>query len=236
MIQLKYSSMAITIKKNKGKHMNYTKHYMLSAVMILLVNAGFQSTEKKEAPGINFFGEIITDNEKDTAENITIGGLYENIPLYGIPAASETSPTTNVTHVRLDDVKTIHHKRGKESIKEFQKRDYVEIEVEFKNGKKQNYLIERGRKLYYEIPFSDPKIPALEKELAFEALDTARIEGHRQKSRTSKKIEPEQKSAAREAVCSQAKINLEELEKEPLQGDSKSKVNKIKEAVNYLCD
>lgn len=203
-------------------------------VILFLVNAGFQSTEKKEAPAINFYGEVKTNNEKEQAEYITIGGLYENIPLYGIPAALETSPTTNVTHVRLDDIRAIFHKRGKESIKEFQKRDYVEIEIEFKNGKQQHYLIERGRKLYYEVPFSDPKIPSLEKELAFEALEQVSIKGHRQKSRSTK-VEPEAKSAAREAVCTQVQQNLEKLEKTELEATSKDVVEKIKEGVNYLC-
>lgn len=217
--------------KNKDK-------IFLAVIFLCLINAGFQSSEKKEAPAINFYGEVKTSNQTEQAEEITIGGLYENIPLYGIPAAAETSPTTNISHIRLDDIRTIRHKMGKESIKEFQKRDYVEIELEFKNGKKQSYLIERARKIYYEVPFSDPKIVPLEKELAPEALEHIIIKGHRQKARTTT-VEPEQKSAAREAVCMQAKKNLNELthvtEKTELREESKGFLNKIDEAVNYLC-
>lgn len=214
------------------------KYLLLTLILLFCVNTGFQSSEKKDTPTINFYGEITANNQTEQADNITIGGLYEDIPLYGIPALSETSPSTNITHVRLDDIQAIAHTIGKESIKEFKKRDYVEIELEFKNKKKQKYLIERARKIYYEVPFSDPKIAPLEKELAPEALQKIVIKGHLQKARTHV-IEPEKKSAAREAVCTKAKDNLKELEKIALNSEEKIEsrkiLNNINEAVDYLC-
>lgn len=204
------------------------------AALMCLMNTGFQSTEKKEAPAINFKGIVRTNGDHEKAENISISGLYENIPLYGIPKASDTSPTTNVTHVRLDEINAIRYKPGKESIKEYQKRDYVVIEVEFKTGKKQNYLVERSRKLYYEIPFSDPSIKPLEKELNFEALTELTIQGFTQRARNEQKVQTKEKSAAQEAICAQAKKDIATLEKES-QGMFSSGITKIKESFTHLC-
>lgn len=201
---------------------------------LCLINTGFQSTGKKESPAINFKGVVKTNGDTDKAENITISGLYENIPFYGIPQASETSPATNVTLIRLDEVAKIRHKPGKESIKEFQKRDYVEIEVEFKQGKNKTYLIERSRKLNYEIPFSDPSIKPLEKDLSFEALTELIIQGYVQKSRNEMTQQPKEQSAAKEAICTQAKKDLATLEKES-DGMFSSVITKIKESLNHLC-
>ena len=215
--------------------MNKNRSLVLACTaLICLMNTGFQSTEKKESPAINFKGTVQTNGEKEKAENITISGLYENIPLYGIPQAAETSPTTNVTHVRLDEIDAIRHKPGKESIKEFQRRDYVELEVEFKKGKKNNYLVERSRKLYYEIPFSDPSIKPLEKELNFEALTQLTIQGYTQKSRRDMTQRPQEQSAAKEALCAQAKKDIATLEKES-DGMFSSAITKIKESFTHLC-
>lgn len=204
------------------------------SALFCLLNTGFQSTEKKEAPAINFKGTVASNGEQDKAENITISGLYENIPVYGIPQGAETSPATNVTHVRLDEIKYIRHTLGKESIKEFQKRDYIEIEIEFEQNKKQKYLVERSRKLIYEIPFTDPSIKPLEKELGFEALTELKIEGYSQKTRNEMTKKPEQKSAAKEAICNQVKKDIATLEKES-QGMFSSAITKIKEAYTHLC-
>lgn len=212
----------------------YSSLVLACAALVCLMNTGYQSTEKKEAPAINFKGTVRTNGDQDKAENITISGLYENIPLYGIPQGAETSPTTNVTNVRLDEIDAIRHKPGAASIKEFQKRDYVEIEVEFKQQKKKNYLVERSRKLYYEIPFSDPSIKPLAKEVSFEALSELLITGYTQKTRSEMTAQPKEQSAAKEAICAQAKKDIATLEKES-GGMFSSVVTKIKESFTHLC-
>lgn len=204
---------------------------LLPVILFCLLNTGFQSTEKSEhEPAINFYGTV----NEESAENITIAGLYENIPFYSMPVAAETAPSADVVRVRLDEVKAIRHVPGKESIKQFQKRDYVELEIEFENGKRQPYLVERGRKIYYEIPFSDANIKPLPKEMLFEALVHMQIKGYNQKPRKDKPGPVIEKSAAKEAICTQAKKGIAELEAES-HGVFDGFIGKIKEAVNYLC-
>jgi hypothetical protein len=202
--------------------------------LAVLMNTGFQSTEKKEAPAINFKGTVTSQGITDRAENITISSLYENIPVYGIPQASETSPTTNVTEIRLDEIKAIRHQPGKASIKEFQKRDYVEIEIEFEQNRKQNYLVERSREINYEIPFADPSIKPLTRDVKFEAISEIIIQGYSQRSRKEATSKPKEQSAAKEAICSQVQKDIATLEKES-QGMFSSVIIKIKDACTHLC-
>lgn len=213
--------------------MNKTQTIILVyALGLLCINTGFQSTTKKETPSINAWGSV--DNEN--AENITISGLYEDIPVYEKPLQPETAPTANVAHVRFDDIKRIQNKRGKEGISKYQNREYIEIEIEFKNGKTHSYLVERARKIYYDIPFSDPNIKSLEKEVLFEAIREMGIKGIKQRPRDgqTKGLEQE-KSPARDALCTQVQESIKDLEKNTKDEQKTNVINKIKEAINYLC-
>lgn len=204
---------------------------LLPIVLLVCVNTGFQSTEKHDRePAVNFKGTV----NGETAENITVAGLYEDIPFYDIPLVAETAPTANVTHIRLDDIKALRHTPGKESIKQFQKRDYITFTIEFENGKTKPYLVERSRKIYYVVPFSDSRIQPLEKEILFEALQELTIQGYQQRARKDATGKVLEKSAAKEAICTQAKANLSALETES-HGMFSQLTGKIKEAVNYLC-
>lgn len=203
--------------------------------LVCLVNAGFQSTGSKEDPAINFFGVVEVNGSSDQAKNITISQLYENIKMYGIPASPETAPTTNVTLLRLDDIKKITGLPTGQNIKTFKQREYVEIQVQLTSGQTKNYLVERSRKLYYDVPTSDPSLQPLEKEVAMEAVKKVTIQGFKQKERTTEKPGAlKDKSAAQEALCANAKKNITELEKES-KGIFASTVESIKESIYYLC-
>lgn len=208
--------------------------YFVSAVaLVCLVNTGFKSTEIKETPAINFYGTVKSNGVVERAINITISGLYENIPVYDIPATADLAPTSAVTHINLAEVKALRHKHTKQAIKEYQKRDYIVLEIEFTGGKKKECLVERSRKLHYQVPFST-KVKPLDKEILFETLNEALIEGHKQRAlKETAQIHPND-SAAKDAVCQKAREGLDAL-KEKMPNDTTGIVEETEKAVNYLC-
>lgn len=203
---------------------------LMPIIMICLFNAGYQSTEKNEPePAVNFMGTI----NGEPAENITISGLYEHIPFYYVPSAPDAAPTGHVAHRRLDDIKAIR-RTGDKPIEQFQKRDYVHIEIEFVDGTKQPFLIERSRKIDYSVPFSDPKIKSAPNEMNFGSLNELTIASYKQRPRGGNEKRVLEKSAAKEALCTQAKKNIALLEQNSSES-FKPFIAKIKEATTLLC-
>lgn len=212
------------------------------AILFFLFNGGFQSTGGKEEPRINFYGTITAQGSKDSAENILISGLYEQIKFYAIPKSTTAQPTHNVTFIRLDDIKKITQPTPlpgeTSSIKTFDGRDYIEVSLTFEGNKTENYLVERSRKIYYDVPFKNETIEPLHKEIAIEALTELKINGYKQKNRQSiKKKSPNSPSAAKQALCKQAQTNISDLEKtvQDVESPLRSMIENIKQAVNHLC-
>lgn len=211
------------------------------ASLLCLVNTGFQSTSGDDKPAINFYGVAEVRGKKDRVENILIGGGYEGLKFYLVPENDESDPKAAYRELRLDDIKTIKaavplgSKQVDANIKKFKGLEYVEVIIELDSGRTDNYLVERARKLSYDIPFADPSVKPLEQDVRFDALQQLNIEGHRQRPRDNGgQNSIMQKSAAQEVMCTQAKKNIEKLEQES-KGAFDQFLGGIKEAVYYLC-
>lgn len=208
--------------------------YSISVLALLvLVNSGFKSAETKELPAINFYGTVKTHGVTERAINITIAGSYANdeIVVYNIPATHDVAPTGSPAKINnLSEVKAIRHHPTKEPIQKYLNREYVKIEVEFIGGKKQEFLVERSRKLNYQVPVSE-KV-TITKEPLLEMISEVVIEGHKQRAlKDNKQLDA---SAAKDAVCKEARAGLEKL-KETMPNDKTGIVEQTEKAVNYLC-
>jgi hypothetical protein len=180
---------------------------------ILLNWAGQESTSGKEKPQINFKGTL-TDNSDQTfnVENITISGLYKNIPLYAIPAQPEDNPEDNVTLINLaeiDALESVPH-NGHRAV--FKGRRYNKVIVRFKNHTESTFLVDSARKIFCDVAINKN---AIEKRLAFEALRELTITEHKQHAEGSSLAETEPKlSKGHERECAQAGHALHRLNEE----------------------
>ena len=131
-------------------------------------------------PDVNFTG-VIQDNtgKKFKASNITISGLYKQIPMYQKPTDIQDSsynPSINMIRLDLAEVSKIEVPHP-DDIHIFQDRKYMIIEVYSKNAAqtKNVYLIENSKKvLCREINSSGP----IERELGFAAIQIMTITGY----------------------------------------------------------
>lgn len=163
--------------------MRYTQNYLKIMVLITAacILANFSSQEDGQTPNAvhatNFFG-IITPLQGDPikVENISISGLFENIPVYAIPANVDTDPSVNTTRLRLTEItslNTVFDPNGKPKLLVFKGRDYIEIAVQFKDKTIKHYIIERSRQIFcYESFDALPK-----REFSFEGIKKLLIEG-----------------------------------------------------------
>ena len=132
-------------------------------------------------PDVNFYGSII-DNTGTTvqAQNITISGMYKQIPVYLKPqnlTQKDYNPADNIAFLDLAEIGTIASQNS-EHIYTFLNRPYIEITIVSKDGITTNmYLIETNKKIHFdEVNQSGP----IEREIAFTALHEINLTGYQQ--------------------------------------------------------
>ncbi|HBL98098.1 TPA: hypothetical protein DDZ86_00445 [Candidatus Dependentiae bacterium] len=215
--------------------------FALTAFMLCANFGSNSSTEGRAKPRISFYGTLTpSDGTKYPVKNILIGGLYEHIPFFAIPATENSTPSNDTTYLDLDNIDSIRpaFTLAKDSLRTYKNRDYLEIVVTLKktSGKEpgsseRHFLVDASRKL-----FCDQVTIAgdLEKEILFEAVQELTVLGFRPGEKNKGSTDTKDKSAAKEALCTETKKNLAELEAES-KGLFPDLIKKIKESVNYIC-
>ena len=219
------------------------------SILSLVLFANFsskQSMEAPEKPNINFTGTFIdAQGRKKNVENITIAGLYRQIPFYSIPTSTELDPTIDTTRIDLEEISEIRPAKTnpREAIRQFNNRDYMEVIIIFNDEQRdqENYIIETTRKIFCDII---SQAGPLEKEISFEGIRKLIIEGFhdREKKSEQKHAGGSQKSAAQEALCGEVNDLLETLEDEAKHitaPQTKKKIlditGQLKETISNIC-
>lgn len=156
----------------------------LTAIFFILAN--FSSQDELQTPNAvhstNFFGTVIPlQGDPIKVENISISGLFDTIPAYAIPINTDTDPAVNTTRLRLSDIMSIAtvFVEAKPKVLTFKGRDYIEIQVEFKDKTIKTYIIERSRQIFcYESFDALPK-----REFSLEGIKKLKIEGFSSRDR-----------------------------------------------------
>lgn len=156
----------------------------LWSMVLIIIFAQFssQSVDGGEKPKVNFKGTVIDKNDPEhpyDVENITISGLYKQIPVYKKPPRKNMNPNTNETRIDLDEIREIRvpYQGEMPNLSTYQNRQYIEIEVISNDSKqtKNSYIIETNRKLWCDsINEAGPE----EKRISFETLDRVIIKGY----------------------------------------------------------
>lgn len=223
--------------------------YALCALIICVNFSTNQSTGGEDKPPINYTGKLVsTDGTTNDIENITVSGLYKDIPVYEVPNQPDKNPALNTTYMNLDAVEKIRpiSNNPHESVKKFNNRDYVEIIITMKTlpgatgSKDQHFLVDSTRRIFCDVIGSAGI--NFKKEVAFEAISSLTMGAFKAKSATKAEIDKEQKvtedSAAKKALCAQAKDDLKALEaeaqKEP-NGILSKLTKSIQDTVHYIC-
>lgn len=151
----------------------------LPIIVVLCLNLGSPdvSVAGGEKPAINFKGKL-QDTNGDTyvVENITISGMYKQIPMYKKPNKVTLKPTDNVTRIDLSEINLILVPDKKTLT--FDGRDYVELEITYKDPTKtkENFIIEKYKRVWCDqVNAAGP----IEKDLAFSAVETLSIESYK---------------------------------------------------------
>lgn len=150
------------------------------ATSLLLVHFGSNddSIAGKDKPKINFYGKLTDSSGKTySVENITISGMYKQIPLYQKPADKNTDPTNNITRIDFAEVYSIRVPFP-DTVLTYNSRQYIELEVTSADLKrtKDTYIIEASKRLVCDqVNTAGP----IEKDLSFKAVDTLIFEGHK---------------------------------------------------------
>jgi len=178
--------------------------YPLFIVGAFLICANFSSQDSTiaggEKPPINFYGKL-TDSTGETyqVENITISNMYRQVPVYKEPTDKGTDPSINITRLDFIEIYSISVPHPNQVLS-FNNRQYVKLEITSRdaNHTKQEYIIEKSKRIICdEINTAG----AIEKDLAFQAVDTLVFEGHKateeKKATKEKKEEPQTTSAAK---------------------------------------
>lgn len=218
--------------------MKQLKHLSIGLIMIgLCANFGQQESDTaKEKPKVNFKGILRDSTGQDyPVENITIGLLYKDIPVYAKPASPSMEPEANTTLLDLNEIDEIKpaHARAEEGIVTYNNRRYIEIIVISRDTAKtaMNFIIELTRKIMCDIK---NEAGLIEKRLSFEALQSLKIESY------TKNVEPKENGSKektrnkdREYQCREASKALRELEteSEKVSGEQKNTLNKLIESV-----
>lgn len=164
-----------------------SKHLKMAALAaIFCVLANFSGQDEMQTPNAvhstNFFGIVIPlQGDPIKVENISISGLFDTIPVYAIPLNTDTDPAVNTTRLRLSDITSITtvFVEGKPKVLNFKGRDYVEINVEFKDKTINTYIIERSRQIFcYESFDALPK-----REFSLEGIKKLIVEGSSSRDR-----------------------------------------------------
>jgi hypothetical protein len=214
-----------TTKRKKFMIRSIFWYVNLFLILLCCTQLSKQSTDVREKPRINFKGEIIRPNNKVyEVENITISGLYQQIPLYAVPENKMSDPSEDTTFIELSEISELYPAKAnaREALHTFKDRDYIEITVVWKDSKKttENYIIEATRKILCDtISEAGP----IERELSFFALKKLILKGYAYRDReqslsqksskkdTKVRTDNKKQSAARDALCGKVSHLLEDL-------------------------
>ncbi len=151
----------------------------LPIIVVLCLNLGSPdiSVAGGEKPTINFKGKL-QDTNGDTylVENITISGLYKQIPMYKKPNKITLKPTDNITRIDLSEISLISV--PEKTAVMFDGRDYIELEITFRDPTKtkERFIIEKHKRIWCDqVNAAGP----IEKDLAFNAIETVTIESYK---------------------------------------------------------
>lgn len=157
-----------------------------------------------EKPTINFSGKLQdTNGDSYVVENITISGMYKQIPMYKKPNKVTTKPTANITRIDLSEISLITV--PEKTVHTFDGRDYIELEITYKDPKKtkERFIIEMHKRIWCDqVNQAGP----LEKDLAFDAVESVLLEGYKMaefaKTKENSKEEPLKESSSNKNVQS----------------------------------
>ncbi|MBN1549054.1 hypothetical protein JW872_00090 [Candidatus Babeliales bacterium] len=151
----------------------------LSFVVLAHFSSDNSTTGGKEKHSVNFYGTL-TDNQGNVCDvdNISISGLYKQIPVYQKPEKHDINPDINKSRIDLAEVYAIKMPGTEPIITKFDKREYVDIIIvsNDKNKTEYRYIIELSRKIYCDqLNDAGP----IEKEISFQALNNLVIKGYK---------------------------------------------------------
>ena len=146
-----------------------TQRALAISALVICANFSEQRSVRKEKPDVNFSGTITTQaNTNMKAENITLGGKYEQINAYDKPAA-EMDPKKSSTSLDFGEISKISIKSPKQALftycppQEIETKEdgttrqktpkpieYIELNATYKNGETRSYLVERDRKFWFD--------------------------------------------------------------------------------------
>ena len=185
----------------------HARFLLMGAIIALLGNWSADQTSQEGESGkkknrINFYGILHTRNgEIYSVENISIGYMYKQIPVYEKPKGNEATlqmdPKSGIiSKLDLSEIEEIqvpqpymimHYQRPEGT----SKMGYIAIKVN-QRGQINYYIIDTYRKLMCDqITPSGP----IEKEVPFQSLDRITIQGSRER------IEQKKEEAAKKTAC-----------------------------------
>jgi len=154
----------------------------LLAIGVFIVCAHFgsqdESIEGREKPHINFYGTLTdTTGQQYNVENLTISGMYKQIPVYQKPDNKTINPSINTTRIDFTEVSSIQVPRPNTFLT-YNNRQYIEIIITSRDmkGTKDSYIIERSKRVICDqVNTAGP----IEKDLSFQAVDNVVFKGHK---------------------------------------------------------
>lgn len=151
---------------------------IITSLLLLHFGSNDESLAGRDKPKINFYGKLTDSSGKTySVANITISGMYKQIPLYQKPVDKNHEPTDNITRVDFAEIYSIKVPYP-ETLLMYKNREYIELEIISADLKrtKSNYIIEASKRLVCDqINTAGP----IEKDLSFKAVDTLIFEGHK---------------------------------------------------------
>jgi hypothetical protein len=169
------------------------------------------SVDARPRPTINFHGTITTrQGAAYNVENITISGMYKQIPFYEEPADEAINPASHTTFIDLDTIKTITPQHAESAII-FRNREYTRVYITLKGTEQKSghYLVESSRRIFCDIKLTTG---LLEKELTFNVIQKIAIEDFTYHARQEEQQKSKKPSAAKKALCNDAQKYIKQLE------------------------
>lgn len=220
------------------------------AALVICVNLGVPSTEKREKPKENFYGFITTTSETTLhpeagpaeekarpVQDILIGGDFKRIKCYGKPSNKNASPTDETTFLDLEAIESIRPAQLpiKSATVNYHGRDYIEMNITLRpklsgvTPTQYTFLMEATRKISCDLVTTAGN---LEQEISLSALKELIIKGSRPQARVkSPEEEIQGPSAAKQALCQESKKNMKKLKKiAPAE-----LLKPIEDLLNYYC-
>lgn len=179
------------------RHLILGSRLLISCIaLILLVNLSSQPSSNSgdsQKNKMNFYGTVILNNASTTVqgttqeqnklpiENISIGRMYQHIPVNFIPKDPDAKPV-NIAYLDLVEIAAIEpvQKEGRAVIDKFAGREYIEIKVASNDTAhtEQSYIIERNRKIFCDqVNEAGP----IKSEFQFEGIAKLEIHGYKQR-------------------------------------------------------